>query len=475
MSSIHLSVTVTGRPSKGAVLDSLQRQLKRPGHAKSVSNEIAQDDDRMSPSTAVILASPEFASWSEDQGFMSQLLATLHQGRRQGDMSDTSAADASHMDVLFGVIDGVADPYRLHSKPRQGLSIIYGGTTSLLPSLWEQGKIAGKGEPERASSVQLKWPPLYVVRQPLVGEFRRRRPADGAEAVGGEVTPGGRLRAGTARTAGPHPLMPLAPPRKIVAGLGNIVRQVEIDGVVTPASKELETLIPRLFEKRAARAGGTGQAPSPIGVWAWVMPAWTIEKMRYDAVFTTYQDTPHAEEWQLTSTHATITKRLSGGGGWGAKQGLLSLDPETTYAAPEQDDIDVFIKAFEERNSADQSSSSEGIVSPGSYIMFCVEPERGAPSSVVDPSSGLVGSRLTLAVAPKDEELLQQGIEGGAVAKMGKTTETEVDVVPGHFGAASSTGLYLKSPFPQHPWSTKIDAPYSAVSWDWTPPDRLDD
>lgn len=160
---------------------------------------------------------------------------------------------------------------------------------------------------------------------------------------------------------------------------------------------------------------------------------------------------------------------MSGGGGWGAKQGLLSLDPETIYAAPEQDDIDMFIKAFEERNSASQPSS-EGIVTPGSYILFCAEPQHvvdddDAPSSSADPT----GSRLTLAVAPKNEELLQ-GVENAEGMKMGKT---EVDVVSGHFGVASSTGLYLNACHSS--FTTKIDAPYSAVSWDWTPSNPLDD
>ncbi|KAK8088250.1 hypothetical protein PG997_003211 [Apiospora hydei] len=429
---------------------------------------------------------------------MSQLLGTLHQEQPREDASATSAAGESHTDVLFGVVDGIADPCRLHSKPNQGLSIIYGGTASLLPSLWEQGKIAGKGHPDRASAVQftaheveniddqeVPTPVTLPLANTLFQNGRRSTlfasrwslaSSASASASGHHPMELTRLEEKSHQEVAclrgleglpvRIPLMPIAPPRKIVAGLGNIVRQVEVDGVVSPAAA-------------AWLAGdGTGQAPSPMGVWAWVMPAWTVDKMRYDTAFKTYLGNQDAEEWrldveareiygELLVAECRMHKILSGGGGWGAKQGLLSLDPETTYAAPEQDDIDVFIKAFEERNNSASQSSSDGIVTPGSYIMFCAEPDRSGdvPSSSVDPASDLVSSRLTLTVAPKDEDLLPS-VEGATDAKEGKA---EVNVVPGHFGAASSTGLYLKSPCPHTSWTTKIDAPYSALSWDWTP------
>ncbi|KAK7951124.1 uncharacterized protein PG986_006852 [Apiospora aurea] len=463
----QLSIAIIGRPSKGAVLDSLKGQLKGSGHpGRSVSNGASQDGDQLAQqSTAVILASPELASWSEDQGFMSQLLGTLHQERPRGDASATSAAGESHTDVLFGVVDGIADPYRLHSKPHQGLSIIYGGTASLLPSLWEQGKIAGKGYPDRASAVQftaheaenidgqeVPTPVTLPLANTLFQNGRRSTLfasrwslASSASASGHRPMELTRLEEKSHQEVAclrgleglpvRIPLVPIAPPRKIVTGLGNIVRQVEVDGVVSPASKELEALIPRLFEKRAAAwlAGdGTGQAPSPMGVWAWVMPAWTVDKMRYDTAFKTYLGNQDAEEWrldveareiygELLVAECRMHKILSGGGGWGAKQGLLSLDPETTYAAPEQDDMDVFIKAFEERNNSASQSSSDGIVTPGSYMMFCAEPDRSGdvPSSSVDPASDLVSSRLTLTVAPKGEDVLPN-VEGAADPKGGQ-------------------------------------------------------
>lgn len=455
---------------------------------------------------------------------MSQLLGTLHQRQEQKRAWATSGPGESHTDVLFGVVDGIADPHHLHGRPHQGLSILYGGSTaSLLPSLWDQDKVVDRGDPDKASAVEFTAHEAGFIDSqeiptnvtlPLANTlFQNGRRSTLFASRWLSPSAAGRQMELERREEKSHqevsclrgarelplriPLMPLAPPRKIVAGLGNIVRQVEIDGVVSPASKELEMLIPQIFEKRAVQTGELSQAPSPIGVWAWVLPAHLVEKMHYDSAFRTYYSNQDVEEWRLDVDAREIYEELlhhncrmhkicksscpdvlrcptsfvstnhasgwivSGGGGWGAKQGLLSLDPETTYAAPEQVDIDMFIKAFEERNSASQPSS-EGIVSPGSYIMFCAEPQRvvdrdNAPFSSVDPP----GSRLTLAVAPNNEVM-----EGA------KKDKTMVDVVSGHFGAASSTGLYLHAPHSSY--TTKIDTPYSAISWDWTPPGPLD-
>lgn len=267
---------------------------------------------------------------------MSQLLGTLHQRQRQGDASVTPATVESHTDVLFGVVDGIADPHHLHGKPHQGLSILYGGTASLLPSLWDQAKVAGRGDPDKASAVEFTTHEassvdgqevLTHVTLPLANTlfqngrrstlFASRWSAPSAagrqmelrrmdEKSHQEVSCLRGLRGLPLRI----PLMPLAPPRKIVAGLGNIVRQVEIDGVVSPASKELEVLIPQIFEKRAALAGDVGQAPSPIGVWAWVLPAHLVERMRYGSEFRTYQGNQDAEEWRLDVEARDIYEEL---------------------------------------------------------------------------------------------------------------------------------------------------------------------
>jgi hypothetical protein len=74
-------------------------------------------------------------------------------------------------------------------------------------------------------------------------------------------------------------LVPITQPRKIVAGLGNILRQVDIDGSA-PASTELERVIPTILDERRISKGERGQdSPSgPVGVWALILPAQYVEE-----------------------------------------------------------------------------------------------------------------------------------------------------------------------------------------------------
>lgn len=76
------------------------------------------------------------------------------------------------------------------------------------------------------------------------------------------------------------PLLAATEPRKIAAGLGNIVRQVVLDGKPSPASHELEAAIPVLLAtRRSAWPGADSDAVvvanrvgSPLGVWGLVIP-----------------------------------------------------------------------------------------------------------------------------------------------------------------------------------------------------------
>jgi hypothetical protein len=150
---------------------------------------------------------------------------------------------------------------------------------------------------------------------------------------------------------------------------------------------------------------------------------------------------------------------VSGGGGWGAKQGLLSLDPETSYSAPEQDDIDDFIRAFQERGNEDQL---DGLVKPGSYILFCVEVVQTGNDILAD---SLLTPGYVLGVADRNEEDMLS--PDGNIDL--------VEVIPNHFGVMSATGLYraltssgLINPEEHHgtmPVSikTKIDVPKAAL------------
>ncbi|KAJ4364885.1 hypothetical protein N0V85_009266 [Neurospora sp. IMI 360204] len=263
-------------------------------------------------------------------------------------------------------------------------------------------------------------------------------------------------------------LLPITSPRKIVSGLGNILKQVEIDGESAPASKELEHVIPKLLSMRASshRPIKKTSDSHAVKVWALIIPDEVYQKyaklqplfdlsMQFPPVLDLSKQFPPVFDlsmqfpppFDLESATTADEKRLagrcskalqgllvagchireilSGGGGWGAKQGLLSLDPQdrdncrktsTTSSkdsenneAEEDDDDDMeglerFLRTLRgEQNVGD-------IASPGSWVQFFVAPahlERG-PWDAAN-SKGVVKNRrpaekLTLGIADAFDE-----------------------------------------------------------------------
>ncbi|KAK3355838.1 hypothetical protein B0H65DRAFT_585453 [Neurospora tetraspora] len=227
-------------------------------------------------------------------------------------------------------------------------------------------------------------------------------------------------------------LLPITSPRKIVSGLGNILKQVEIDGESAPASKELEDVIPKLLSMRASsqRPVENTSDSHAVKVWALIIPDEVYQKyarlqplfnlsMQFPPVFDLSKQSPPVFDlsmqfpppFDLESATTADEKRLagrcskalqgllvagchireilSGGGGWGAKQGLLSLDPQDrdnrrkkptnsskdseNNEAEEDDDDDMeglerFLRTLRgEQNVGD-------IASPGSWVQFFVAP-----------------------------------------------------------------------------------------------------
>ncbi|KAE8441152.1 hypothetical protein EG329_005808 [Mollisiaceae sp. DMI_Dod_QoI] len=112
------------------------------------------------------------------------------------------------------------------------------------------------------------------------------------------------------------PAQSVTPFRTIVTGLGNIIRTLDFGkGDVGPASRELEAVVSQISE----RLGG-----STVDVWALILPPGVVNAVAENTV-------EHGPEYVgfWLNKGATMCRVVSGGGGWGPKQGLLSLDPQT--------------------------------------------------------------------------------------------------------------------------------------------------
>lgn len=217
-------------------------------------------------------------------------------------LSNVKSDGTQEVNVLSAVVDGLL-PQSINGFSRQGFSVCGGSTEHLLPGLWNPHEAADsrmhKGvEPKAAltfsrglhlpSESAGSAPALPVsCSLPLANTIfqnqrpftllasRWRRGGSGAPFEMTQIVSKTRqdvncFDASSGQTSTIRaPLLPITPPRKILAGLGNIVRQIEVGGTPTPASKELEGAVQRIYDEWE---GHHEELSGPIGVWALVIP-----------------------------------------------------------------------------------------------------------------------------------------------------------------------------------------------------------
>lgn len=261
-----------------------------------------------SKSALVLLASKDMAKCLESHEFMSTFLEAL--------APPGEPHASATIDVLAGLTDGL-QTNKLGAQQQSGLSILY-GPSGILPHLWEQqnGGEGSRRDVDRAASISVSaaypgQPFNSHVTIPMANTIFQNGRRSTLFATRYEKNAAGTNRfeatlmqdkahqaIEVVTDAGPRftpqlPLIPLTTPRKIAAGLGNIVRQVvrggegnnnDNDNKPEPASKELEDLIPRFL---AQRENTNSHA---VGVWAVVVPPHVVER---DAAFASIQ--PYSE------------------------------------------------------------------------------------------------------------------------------------------------------------------------------------
>lgn len=151
---------------------------------------------------------------------------------------------------------------------------------------------------------------------------------------------------------------------------------------------------------------------------------------------------------------------MSGGGEWGAKASLLSLDPQTSYGRDsEEDELDRFMRSFHSEDDA-----KDAIAKPGDYVQFFVErdPVQLAPekkdSLTVQPAAYPPVLFGVGDMDMKDIDSPDSSVESRGRVKSQKTVRLVLD----HFGGYSAEGIYL-SAGDLGP-NTKMDVPGASVS-----------
>jgi len=276
------------------------------------------------------------------------------------------------------------------------------------------------------------------------------------------------------------PLIPLTPPREVTASMGNIIRQ--IGGVDVPASHELETAVVDFFEEN-------DMPVQSAAVWALVIPRETANKLEAEGTLVLmHMDKERQRQKAMVPFRATeqqprdlfssvpyllmlrgarLHKVLSGGGGWGKKAGLLSLDPESTYSSIDPTspgrnlDLDGLIN---------EPTPVQEVASPGDYIRFYIYPnlpEEAFPHLYRDMSM-----RNTTRVQGLDFGALPSTMDDMDSSYIDSTSYWQQDAIPvrlydRQFGALSEGGMSVEITDDNGTQTTmsKVDVPYARFSY----------
>lgn len=229
-------------------------------------------------------------------------------------------------------------------------------------------------------------------------------------------------------------LQSLTNPRKIVKSMGNVLSQIEVDGSAVPASQELEKAVTAFVESNPEST-----ARGPLLVYALIRPEG--ERVALDV-----QNVPN----EIWLGNAKLFKVSGGGGGWGARQGLLSLevavnsDHSSSKSSGGLEDL-LDDDAVDEDNASGpiQKLMSHGVVAGPSTVEFLVYSPALSPANSSRSEAGKwtrsESTKTVVLGTATDPESPDASLEDS------KAWEPDVRFVPGHFGMISYHGASLSS------------------------------
>ncbi|KAE8364730.1 hypothetical protein BDV27DRAFT_128034 [Aspergillus caelatus] len=262
------------------------------------------------------------------------------------------------------------------------------------------------------------------------------------------------------------PLHPIGQRREVISSMGNILRQLAKHPNGTskdpmPASSELEKELPRYIEEHNI-------ADRRVSVWALVESPSCNPQVESDGLQTKLVRSVQAG--------GKLHRVMSGGGGWGKKQGLLSLDYETNFLGPcgrnEFTTLDNIFSpfcastaqtappSFEGLSIVDDLSSLSQVARAGDYIQFyvSVEPDHAQNSRPELPDSREGAISYQFGVVYDNEMPLDQAGK--------RAPQKDLRVKPNCFGALSEKAMTYSQPIvPTRPEQeivesgTKLDIP----------------
>ncbi|KAL8917284.1 MAG: hypothetical protein Q9208_008060 [Pyrenodesmia sp. 3 TL-2023] len=240
------------------------------------------------------------------------------------------------------------------------------------------------------------------------------------------------------------PFQSVTLPRVVAGSMGNVIRGLFANGssgIVIPASQELEAAVDRWISSHEAKE-------QAVAVWALISPAGTVGPSDKPS------STDISQLLGLLNTGSTLHRVLSGGGGWGNRQGLLALDPELDFN--EVSEFSASSESEDEDPEAERRRNLSQIVSPGDTVEFFMC--RNAKGISYDHSTKYPFSFGTTP-STVDE------IPSPETLTAGQSERSPCIYLP-TFGMLSEEGMSLTTVLGDgQRLQTKIDAPFARLSF----------
>jgi hypothetical protein len=231
----------------------------------------------------VILATPSFASWLEDdEVFIPRVLEAVTRPSKNPWVPNVVEVVCACVDGLSPHFDWIH--YQRGEPAPEGFSLLHGTRNDILPRLWNPNHVTKTESSALQSTITFsRLKRTTTVTLPLANTLFKTgkqstlviakwKAKDGLfvkmeskERSDISINVFGRLGSGIPSNI--IPAVPLTPARRIISGLGNIVRQLDFgDDGIGPASYELENNVYEYLELK-------GRSNSTISVWALIVPA----------------------------------------------------------------------------------------------------------------------------------------------------------------------------------------------------------
>ena len=269
------------------------------------------------------------------------------------------------------------------------------------------------------------------------------------------------------------PMQKLTQRREISTCMGNVISKLvqNPDSEATSASRELEESVSTFLKTEDATNGTLAVfaliIPKPRAeIESIQAPVISPELLGYDQSRTVENGAVGNHEALdpirlALSQGAHLHRVTSGGGGWGKKQGLLSLEPALGFGGEESEDTSSWIPEASERDSEESrpfwsQSAVPVIAQPGDMVEFYgVFWSKGAEQTLTRRESLLTASNAPntkwwhgRAWAEADISNIVFGVTAPQDSNVASTLSTlgeELISVPHHFGMLSEHGMALST------------------------------